>query len=243
MLHMREGTVVNGVPSCQNGRIVNNLILSAGTNVPSGTWADGISLACGNTLVQGNTIIDATDGAIVIFGAPGSTIQNNTIISQSRVMLGGINLVDFDPVGGNYTGTRVLNNVIDARGALVKIGIASGPGTWFCEPDTTVNRGAVIQGNTLQGTHMGYGFAVRGVSQWTITGNTDNSTHAGVAGSMCGGGTQNPQAPARLPVLRTRHAGEPCSRSSRPSPAISGACSTSPRTWAPRRWSTRSAPA
>ncbi|MDQ1726083.1 MAG: hypothetical protein QOK14_128 [Frankiaceae bacterium] len=197
-IHVMEGSVTNDVPQCQNARVLNNLIMSAGTNVPSGSWADGISLACGTSLVQGNTVIDATDGSIVIFGAAGSTVQNNTIIAQSRVMLGGINLVDYNPVHGNYTGTKVLNNTIDARGALIKIGVASGPGTWFCEPDTTVNHGATIQGNTLQGAHMGYGFAVRGVSQWTITGNTDNSTHTGVAGSMCGGGTQNPQAPGRF---------------------------------------------
>jgi hypothetical protein len=195
-LHMMEGSVTNDVPQCQNARVLNNLVMSAGTNVPNGSWADGISLACGTSLVQGNTVIDATDGSIVIFGAPGSTVQNNTIIAQSRVMLGGINLVDYNPVHGNYSGTKVLNNTIDARGALIKVGVASGPGTWFCEPDSTVNHGATIQSNTLQGAHMGYGYAVRGVSQWTITGNNDNSTHAGVAGSMCGGGTQHPQAPA-----------------------------------------------
>jgi hypothetical protein len=77
----------------------------------------------------------------------------------------------------------------------MKVGMAMGPGTWFCEPDTTVNHGASVTGNTLQGNHMGYGYAVRGVSSWTVTGNVDNSVHSGVAGSMCGGGTQNPQAP------------------------------------------------
>ena len=195
-LHVMEGSVTNDVPSCQGAQVLNNLVMSAGTNVPSGTWADGISLACGTSLVQGNTIIDATDGSIVVFGAPGSTVQNNTVVAQSRVMLGGINMVDYDPVHGNYTGTKVQNNLVDARGALIKVGMAMGPGTWFCEPDTTVNHGAAVTGNTLQGNHMGYGYAVRGVSSWTVTGNVDNSVHSGVAGSMCGGGTQNPQAPA-----------------------------------------------
>jgi hypothetical protein len=105
-------------------------------------------------------------------------------------------MVDYNPVHGNYTGTKVQNNLVDARGALIKVGMAMGPGTWFCEPDTTVNHGAAVTGNTLQGNHMGYGYAVRGVSSWTVTGNVDNSVHSGVAGSMCGGGTQNPQAPA-----------------------------------------------
>lgn len=36
-----------------------------------------------------NTITDATDGAIVIFGAPGTLVKNNTIIADTRVLLGG----------------------------------------------------------------------------------------------------------------------------------------------------------
>ena len=51
---------------------------------PAGTdaefqWADGISYACRNGLVQNNTIIGATDGGIVIFGAPGTLVSNNVV--------------------------------------------------------------------------------------------------------------------------------------------------------------------
>jgi parallel beta-helix repeat protein len=42
-------------------------------------------------LVQNNVIVDATDGGIVIFGAPFSTIRNNTIGVKTRTTLGGIN--------------------------------------------------------------------------------------------------------------------------------------------------------
>lgn len=91
-------------------RITNNYIHSSGHG-PSGAqqerrcdtgthfvgeWADGISFACSSSVVSGNTIQDATDGALVIFQSPGSTISNNTIISQDRVAMGGINLVDFN---------------------------------------------------------------------------------------------------------------------------------------------------
>lgn len=70
-----------------------------------------ISFAGSNGLVAGNEIIDATDGAIgnirkfftlpslklfkVVFGAPGTLVISNTIISQNRITLGGINMVDF----------------------------------------------------------------------------------------------------------------------------------------------------
>jgi len=42
-------------------------------------WADGISLSCANSLVYQNDIVDATGGAIVISGSPGSQILDNTI--------------------------------------------------------------------------------------------------------------------------------------------------------------------
>lgn len=35
----------------------------------------------------------------------------------------------------------------------------------------------MIDDNTLVGDYMGYGFAVDGVKNWTITGNCDYSTH------------------------------------------------------------------
>lgn len=77
-----------------------------------GEWADGISLACKNSQVQGNLITDATDGAIVIFGAPGSTVSGNRIVAVSRNLLGGINLVDFMPFSGDYSHVLVSGNTI-----------------------------------------------------------------------------------------------------------------------------------
>lgn len=181
-LHFIEGTVTDRIPACQRATIVDNQIGPAGQ--PDRTWADGISLACGSSLVQGNTITDATDGAIVVFGAPGSTIQNNTIVSVSRQLLGGINMVDFDPVGGNYTGTVVKDNVIDARSDFIKVGIAMGPAIWTCS--TATNDGGTVTGNTLQGRNFGYGYAVNGVTNWTVTGNLDQARHVGTPNPGCG---------------------------------------------------------
>lgn len=182
-MHFFEGAVTDNVPQCQRATITGNQIGPAGQ--ADGTWADGISLACGSTLVQGNTVTDATDGAIVVFGAPGSTIQDNTIVAVSRQLLGGINMVDFAPVGGNYTGTVVKNNVIDGRSHFVKVGIAMGPAVWNCASGT--NYGATVTGNTLQGLHIGYGYAVNGVTNWTVTGNVDNARHVGAPGLGCSG--------------------------------------------------------
>lgn len=187
-IHVFEGAVTNSTPQCQNANISNNTIGPAGT--PDGLWADGISLACGNSLVQNNVIRDATDGAIVIFGAPGSTIQNNTIIAETRQLLGGINMVDYAPLNGNYTGTRVTGNVIDGKSEFIKIGIAMGWQTWTCGSGTVY--GGSVTDNVLQGLNIGYGYAVNGVSNWTVTGNVDVSRHVGAVSAGCGGTPSSP---------------------------------------------------
>ena len=89
--------------------------------------ADGISLACRNSTVTNNTITDATDGGIVIFQAPGSLVANNMIVADERVMFYGISMVDTGPYDGDFSGTCVTGNVIDARGALIRHGIDMGP--------------------------------------------------------------------------------------------------------------------
>jgi parallel beta-helix repeat protein len=183
ILHIQEGTVTNNVPTCQGATITNNSIGPSGTS--DGNWADGISLACGSSTVTNNQVTDATDGGIVIFGAPGSLIQNNTITAASRVLLGGINMVDWNPVGGNYSGTRVIGNTINAKGALIKVGIAQGPATWFCDTQDRNSGGSVTQ-NTLIGANFGYGYAVNGVSNWTVTNNIDQARHIGVTSTGCG---------------------------------------------------------
>jgi parallel beta-helix repeat protein len=179
-LHFIEGTVTNSTPQCQNGQILNNQIGPAGNpGLPGVTtgWADGISMACGDTLVKGNTVTDATDGGIVIFGAPGSTIEDNTVTAATQQLFGGINMVDYAPMNGNYTGTLVTGNTIDAKGALIKVGIGMGQQVWNCTTGT--NYGATVSDNTLEGAYMGYGYPVNGVSDWTVSGNVDNSTHVG----------------------------------------------------------------
>lgn len=190
-LHIIEGTVTDNVPACQTATIQDNTISDAGTDT-SGDWADGISLSCGDSKVEYNTVTNATDGGIVVFGAPGSTISHNTITAVSQTELGGINMVDYAPVNGNYTGTQVTDNVIDGASAFIKVGIAMGPQVWGCGTDT--NYGGTVTGNTVEGENVGYGYAVNGVSDWTVTGNTDTARHVGVTSAGCGGATSQPGA-------------------------------------------------
>ena len=167
----------------------NNQIGPAGTS-DNLQWADGISFTCTNSVVTNNVITDATDGGIVVFGAPGSVIEGNTIRAETRTLLGGINMVDYDPYAGSYAGTIVRDNIIDASGAVIRIGLGMGQRVWGCLPadsDEFTLSGGTVTGNTLRGGHMQYGFAVDGVRAWTVTANVDEATHTGSPSVDCGG--------------------------------------------------------
>lgn len=192
ILHLFEG----GEPYCSGALVENNEIGPAGQS--DGTWADGISMACSNSLIRNNLIVDATDGGIVIFAAPGSLIENNVIRAENRVLLGGINMVDWPVYEGNYTNTRVHQNVIDAAGATIRIALGMGWRVWTCLdpgfPDDPTIYGAVVTDNTLQGDYMQYGYTVDGVRDWTVTGNVDLATHSGTPVVECNGNVASPPA-------------------------------------------------
>lgn len=183
-LHLIEG---GSDRPCTDALIEENDVGPAGN---SDNWADGISLACTKSTVRNNRITDATDGGIVIFGAPGSIIEGNRITAQTRTLLGGINLVDYAPYDGNYSGTIVRNNTIDAAGAVIRIGLGMGQFVWGCFPSTDATPpfyGATVVNNTLQGDHMQYGYLVDGVKDWTVAENIDNAKHSGAPSQDCGG--------------------------------------------------------
>lgn len=91
-----------------------------------GEWADGISLACKNSLVARNVLTDCSDGFIVLFGGLNTTVTQNKIIADQRQTLGGVNLVDWGLWSGTYNGVKVTENTIIAKGSLIKLGIAVG---------------------------------------------------------------------------------------------------------------------
>ncbi|KAK4046720.1 hypothetical protein OIO90_006451 [Microbotryomycetes sp. JL221] len=197
-LHMIEGNQL----SCDGAVVTNSQFGPAGTDTactptdqfnpngpcPGGYWADGISLACRNAYVSGNTITDATDGAIVVFQSPGSTITGNTIISSKRQLLGGINSVDYFPFGGTYTGTKVVNNVLSAQGAMMKVGIAIGPLAWSDVNNTRTFDGE-WSGNTFTSSgngYFGYGMMMAGHNNGIAQDNKfSNANFGGIVTGSC----------------------------------------------------------
>ena len=174
---------------CQNALVEGNEIGPAGTSVTD-DWADGISLACTRSTVRANVITDATEGGIVVFGALGSLIEDNTVRAETQTLLGGIKMVDFMAYKADYSGTIVRNNVIDASGAVIRIGLAMGNRVWVCLPPDAIAAtltGGTVTGNVLRGDKMQYGFAVDGVRDWTVTGNIDEARHSGTPSVDCNG--------------------------------------------------------
>ncbi|KAF8961109.1 hypothetical protein BDZ97DRAFT_1257674 [Flammula alnicola] len=197
-LHVAEG------PLTCNGVIVQNNDIGPSGSDAFQEWADGISISCRNGIVRNNMVEGATDGGIVIFGSPGTQVYNNTIWILNQTLLGGINLVDYDPWSGDFTGTVVHDNVIlggfatdgqnrtDAKGsnfedAVIKIGIAVGPRTWFGDKyGSNVVKNGVIMNNRLSGG-FSYGVAATSATNFTIEGNAmfGNTSFIGARGPNC----------------------------------------------------------
>ena len=191
-LHITEG----GTTKCTNATITNNDIGPSGN--AAGHWADGISMACTGSLVAHNIITDATDGAIVIFGAPFTTVRNNTIIALSRTLLGAINMVDYAPYSGDYTGVIVTNNTIWAESAFIKTGIAIGPAVWGADK-TNYNRNGIVRDNTIMGESMGYGIVVSGAYNFTILDNVRTANFTGAFTANC----DTPNNAPPMPFLKS----------------------------------------
>jgi hypothetical protein len=98
-------------------------------------------------------------------------------------------MVDDAVYEGSYAGTIVRNNIIDASGAVIRIGLGMGPRVWICLPPSETGHviaGGTVTGNTLRGAHMQYGYVVDGVREWTVTGNVDEARHTGTPSVPCG---------------------------------------------------------
>jgi hypothetical protein len=138
-------------------------------------------------------VYDTTDGAIVLFGSAGSTVSNNQIFSRTRVVLGGINLVDYPPWEGDYTKVTVEHNTLTAHGGYIKAGIVIGPASWSDDIETTVY-GATVTDNEFRGAHFGYGLVVSSAKDFTVLRNriSEDAAFTGVPGPRC------PRAPENL---------------------------------------------
>ncbi|KAF8530898.1 hypothetical protein JB92DRAFT_2803962 [Gautieria morchelliformis] len=206
-LHLSEGPGLK----CSNAIIQNNDIGPCGSDAYR-QWADGISVACAGTTVRNNLINTPTDGGIVIFGSPGTLVENNTIWVETHTLLGGINLVDYDPWSGNYDGTIVRqNNIIGGLAtssptslqategtnnadAIIKVGIAMGPRVWFGNHfEGNVSHGGMVLDNKFEGA-FGYAMGINSARNFTVQNNVvvGNTSFIGSRGPNCSSADTTP---------------------------------------------------
>ncbi|KAI0032935.1 hypothetical protein K488DRAFT_78182 [Vararia minispora EC-137] len=210
-LHIAEGTF-----QCNNATVRYNDIGPCGSDAYQ-QWADGLSISCRSAVVHDNIITGPTDGGIVLFGSPGTLVENNTVIVGNHTLLGGINMVDVQPWGGDYSGTIVRNNTIygafadaaagdgQAKGVnrndvIIKIGMAIGPRTWFGDFfGKNVSSSGTVVNNSLSGA-FGYGVAVTSAFNFTVEDNVllGNTSFIGSRGPNC---TENPLFPSTAPFV------------------------------------------
>jgi hypothetical protein len=176
----------------------NNLFFGAGVDprgngrelreVPFG-WGDALSCAARDSLIRNNLIIDPTDVGVVLYGAPGTVVEDNVVASISRESLGGINLVDAleyyaindEKTLIDYRGVKIRNNYIDAFGARIHMMIPVGCVPWVPDWRGNILTGGEVTGNTLAGGAGAYGIVAHGISDWTLSGNRSTASYSGLA--------------------------------------------------------------
>ena len=171
------GTNLKAYGPCAHNTISHNVATGYATNHYNGLWADGLTVACEDTLVELNEIIDATDVGIVLFGtAPAvqkSQVRYNGILAAGNSAYGGIVA---DPWVGtttqDFTGSSIYENTIWSGAAHLDFVLSVGTRAWFGTSSNT-GTGADFHNNTTNGfqTNTGTGIGVSGMQNAYVQGN------------------------------------------------------------------------
>jgi hypothetical protein len=152
---------------CETSVVSGNVVESAPRPHADGAaLADGFSISCAHTLIEGNQINDISATGIVYFGGPGTTIRNNVITEATTSADSAINVGD--AVVPDHTGVVIENNrIVIQSPRYMHVGIAVGLHVWG--RSTTVS-GVTVRGNQLSGMTR-YGLAVDGCLDCTVENN------------------------------------------------------------------------
>lgn len=163
-----------------------------------GLWSDGISVEATNTTVCFNTVVEATDVAIISFGSrtqsglpQRSIIRDNIVFNSSQRAFIGISfdpgLVTNSPVPKidtiDFTGSEITRNIIiSPKPNGIVYGITAGVSPWF-QNMSNLGWGGKISKNVLSG-----GFTVAlynlGMVRVTYEGNDTFNLLGGNAGKV-----------------------------------------------------------
>ena len=145
-------------------------------------WADGITVDCEDARVEHNTIVDATDAGIALFGNAGadqrSLIRWNYVLSAGNDAYSG---VDVDPHGicacndttpRSFAGTKIEDNtIISSPTTGFGFGINLGIRPLFVTPPDGTGAAAIDNGTGSGSARVNVGLAVSGMFSVTLRGN------------------------------------------------------------------------
>ncbi len=173
--------------ACQGNLISRNLITayaSSNDRAVGNRWSDGISDACEDSVVSNNSIIDATDGGIVLFRAQvngvgavqHSQVTDNIILNAGNSGYVGIAVDPLYVTGGcgaqpSFSGSYVGRNAFwTGPRAIVEIGLAVGTVEWFYSHGGCIGTGANVSDNSTNGfrANVNTGIAIQGMWDATV---------------------------------------------------------------------------
>ncbi len=116
------GTTIFGADLVRDLHIANNLVTAYETKHFESKWADGITVASTNCIIENNTVIDATDVGIILFRyisngytePQNSVVRNNSILNVGNSAYAAIDIDAWNNQNAtqNFTGTLFENNAI-----------------------------------------------------------------------------------------------------------------------------------
>jgi len=157
-----------------------NLITAYVPAHTGGGWTDGLSIACENTTVEANHILDATDVSIVVFRAhpavQRSVVRWNIALNAGNSAYGGYVADGLTGVGAvqSFAGTVFDGNQIWANHSQhVDIVLSVGTRAWFGNA-SSMGSGAAFVNNTTAGqlVRTNTGIAVSGMLNANVQANT-----------------------------------------------------------------------
>lgn len=176
---------------CTGARLEDNVITAYTTRHRHALWADGITVACEDAVVERNAVVDATDVGIALFGSAGrrqrSRIAGNLVLSAGNSAFAGIAA---DPHGvcadactdlspRDYAGTRIERNVlVTGPRTAFGLGIVLGIRALFDAPPDGFGAAATANGTGAASARVTVGLGVSGMqrarlapgrARWVVT--------------------------------------------------------------------------
>jgi hypothetical protein len=172
-----------GLP-CSHMRVTGNLLTAYSTDhFLTRRWADGITVDCEDARVEHNTIVDATDAGIALFGNSG--VDQRSLIRENYILSAGndaYSALDVDPRGVcNCGGTSIRdfagssiddNTFITGPRTGFGFGVNLGIRPLIDHPPDGTGAAATNNGTGRGTARVNVGLAVSGMFDATLAGNT-----------------------------------------------------------------------